>query len=145
MVEEMPFVVVCCTGIGKDATWLVNFADCIVNTGDFDAKMDDDWFCDDGGEVTDDDGKTDILLELDMETPELDMETPELDMETPKLDMETPELDMETPELDMETLELDMESAAQTEKRIKNKYIKYHSMQIFPPFHWPRAHCVTCK
>ena len=124
MVEEMPFVVVCCTGIGKDATWLVNFADCIVNTGDFDAKMDDDWFCDDGGEVTDDDGKTDILLELDMETPELDMETPELDMET---------------------LELDMESAAQTEKRIKNKYIKYHSMQIFPPFHWPRAHCVTCK
>ena len=138
MVEEMPFVVVCCTGIGKDATWLVNFADCIVNTGDFDAKMDDDWFCDDGGEVTDDDGKTDILLELDMETPELDMETP-------KLDMETPELDMETPELDMETLELDMESAAQTEKRIKNKYIKYHSMQIFPPFHWPRAHCVTCK
>ena len=138
MVEEMPFVVVCCTGIGKDATWLVNFADCIVNTDDFDAKMDDDWFCDDGGEVTDDDGKTDILLELDMETPELDMETP-------KLDMETPELDMETPELDMETLELDMESAAQTEKRIKNKYIKYHSMQIFPPFHWPRAHCVTCK
>ena len=124
MVEEMPFVVVCCTGIGKDATWLVNFADCIVNTGDFDAKMDDDWFCDDGGKVTDDDGKTDILLELDMETPELDMETPELDMET---------------------LELDMESAAQTEKRIKNKYIKYHSMQIFPPFHWPRAHCVTCK
>ena len=124
MVEEMPFVVVCCTGIGEDATWLVNFADCIVNTGDFDAKMDDDWFCDDGGEVTDDDGKTDILLELDMETPELDMETPELDMET---------------------LELDIESAAQTEKRIKNKYIKYHSMQIFPPFHWPRAHCVTCK
>ena len=124
MVEEMPFVVVCCTGIGKNATWLVNFADCIVNTGDFDAKMDDDWFCDDGGEVTDDDGKTAILLELDMETPELDMETPELDMET---------------------LELDMESAAQTEKRIKNKYIKYHSMQIFPPFHWPRAHCVTCK
>ena len=117
MVEEMPFVVVCCTGIGKDATWLVNFADCIVNTDDFDAKMDDDWFCDDGGEVTDDDGKTDILLELDMETPELDMKT----------------------------LELDMESAAQTEKRIKNKYIKYHSMQIFPPFHWPRAHCVTCK
>ena len=116
MVEEMPFVVVCCTGIGKDATWLVNFADCIVNTGDFDAKM-DDWFCGDGGEVTDDDGKTDILLELDMETPELDMETPELDME----------------------------SAAQTEKRIKNKYIKYQSMQIFPPFHWPRAHCVTCK
>ena len=133
MVEEMPFVVVCCTGIGEDATWLVNFADCIVNTinGDFDVKMDDDWFCDDGGEVTDDDGKTDILLELDMETPELDMETPELDMETP--------------ELDMETLELDMESAAQTEKRIKNKYIKYQSMQIFPPFHWPRAHCVTCK
>ena len=117
MVEEMPFVVVCCTGIGEDATWLVNFADCIVNTGDFDAKMDDDWFCDDGGEVTDDDGKTDILLELDMETPELDMET----------------------------LELDIESAAQTEKRIKNKYIKYHSMQIFPPFHWPRAHGVTCK
>ena len=126
MVEEMSFVVVCCTGIGEDATWLVNFADCIVNTinGDFDVKMDDDWFCGDGGEVTDDDGKTDILLELDMETPELDMETPELDMET---------------------LELDMESAAQTEKRIKNKYIKYHSMQIFPPFHWPRAHCVTCK
>ena len=120
----MPFVVVCCTGIGEDATWLVNFADCIVNTDDFDTKMDDDCFCDDGGEVTDDDGKTDILLELDMETPELDMETPELDMET---------------------LELDMESAAQTEKRIKNKYIKYHSKQIFPPFHWPRAHCVTCK
>ena len=117
MVEEMPLVVVCCTGIGEDATWLVNFADCIVNTGDFDAKMDDDWFCDDGSEVTNDDGKTDILLELDMETPELDMET----------------------------LELDIESAAQTEKRIKNKYIKYHSMQIFPPFHWPRAHCVTCK
>ena len=66
-------------------------------------------------------------------------------METPELDMETPELDMETPELDMETLELDMESAAQTEKRIKNKYIKYQSMQMFPPFHWPRAHCVTCK
>ena len=44
MVEEMSFVVVCCTGIGEDATWLVNFADCIVNTinGDFDVKMDDD-------------------------------------------------------------------------------------------------------
>ena len=107
MLEEMLPVIVGCTGVGEDATWLVN---CTVNTGDFDAKMDDDWFCDDGGEVTDDDGKTDILLELEMET-----------------------------------LELDMETAAQTEKSIKDKYIKYHSMQIFPPFHWPRAHCVTCK
>ena len=30
---------VCCTDVGEDATWLVN---CTVNTGDFDAKMDDD-------------------------------------------------------------------------------------------------------
>ena len=27
---------------------------------------------------------------------------------------------------------------------ISNKYY-YHSMQMFLPFHWPRAHHVTCK
>jgi len=93
IVEEMLLLVACCTDIGEDVTWLVKFVDCTVDTVEFDAKMDDDWFFDGAGEVTDDDGKTDILLELDMET------------------------------------------AAQTEKKNKNKYMKM----------WPRAHHVTCK
>ena len=33
-------------------------------------------------------------------------------------------------------------------KFVKNIFVVnyyYHSMQLFLPFHWPRAHHVTCK
>ena len=40
--EEMLLLVVCCTDIGEDVTWLVKFVDCTVDTVEFDAKMDDD-------------------------------------------------------------------------------------------------------
>ena len=40
--EEMLLLVVCCTDIGEDVTWLVKFVDCTVDTVEFDAKMDGD-------------------------------------------------------------------------------------------------------
>ena len=35
------------------------------------------------------------------------------------------------------------EDVSKLSERMDNSF--YHSMQMFLPFHWPRAHHVTCK